>query len=118
MPAQKLTKGRLAQILIMLSLLVTAFMWRSLSHQSTRTVDCSQKIRCDVTIGGEKITIKQNRGEISIQSAENSRLKIDPNQAGALQSLSNNDGNLRTIIIPEDRVVQLRLDGQIVDVKL
>ncbi|TOH22869.1 hypothetical protein CGH46_25505, partial [Vibrio parahaemolyticus] len=38
MPAQKLTKARLAQILIMLSLLVGAFFWRTFTHETSTSV--------------------------------------------------------------------------------
>ncbi len=42
MAAQKLTKARLAQILIMLSLLIGAFFWRTFTYETNREVDCSQ----------------------------------------------------------------------------
>ncbi|TOP98943.1 hypothetical protein, partial [Vibrio parahaemolyticus] len=81
MPAQKLTKARLAQILIMLSLLVGAFFWRTFTHETSTSVDCSQKERCDVTIGEDKITINRDSSGILIETTESTGLKIDLNQS-------------------------------------
>ncbi|MEF1262126.1 hypothetical protein QTO16_25055 [Vibrio harveyi] len=89
MAAQKLTKARLAQILIMLSLLIGAFFWRTFTYETSKEVDCSQKQRCDVTIGVSKITINKTSKGFSIESPENRSIKIDLNQSGEFPSSKN-----------------------------
>ncbi|EIV1854416.1 hypothetical protein ACWOGY_002907 [Vibrio vulnificus] len=80
MPAQKLTKARLAQILIMLTILVVAFIWRSLSYQPLEEIDCSQKERCELTLDNSKMIIYRASQQIKIQTDKNDNLKIDLDQ--------------------------------------
>ncbi|BAC94434.1 conserved hypothetical protein [Vibrio vulnificus YJ016] len=80
MPAQKLTKARLAQILIMLTILVVAFIWRSLSYQPLEEIDCSQKERCELTLDNSKMIIYRASHQIKIQTDKNNNLKIDLDQ--------------------------------------
>lgn len=80
MPAQKLTKARLAQIIFMLALLIIAFVWRTMSYQSLQTINCSGKEICEFTIESTKIVIKRINGQIKVQTDENSTLKIDLDQ--------------------------------------
>ena len=80
MPAQKLTKARLAQIILMLSLLIVAFVWRTMSYQSLQTISCSGKEMCEFTIEGTKIVITRINGQIKVQTDEISTLKIDLDQ--------------------------------------
>ncbi|HAS6349416.1 hypothetical protein LZU85_14240 [Vibrio sp. IRLE0018] len=89
MPAQKLTKARLAQIIIMLTILVAAFIWRSLSYQPVKTIDCSQKSRCELTLEGEKITFYRINGQIQIQTDKMDTFKIDLDQDVTLKFVSN-----------------------------
>ncbi|MBC3616552.1 hypothetical protein H8R01_03530 [Vibrio metschnikovii] len=35
MPAEKLTKNKLIQIIVMLTILISAFTWRTITHYST-----------------------------------------------------------------------------------
>ncbi|ELP5729541.1 hypothetical protein QTV44_002812 [Vibrio vulnificus] len=88
MPAQKLTKARLAQIIIMLTILVAAFIWRSLSYQPVKTIDCSQKWRCELTLEGDKITFYRTNGQIQIQTDKIDTFKIDLDQGSESKFVS------------------------------
>jgi hypothetical protein len=118
MPAQKLTKARLAQILIMLSLLIGAFFWRTFTYETSSVVDCSQKQRCDVTIGTEKITINKGSDGFSIESTENGSIKIDLNQSGEFIDLSDKYRQSNWSDISETRVINFKISENIVQVHL
>lgn len=108
MPAQKLTKARLAQILIMLSVLIGAFFWRTFTHESVTSIDCSQKERCDVTIEGEIITINRDSTGISLETIKSSTLKIDPNQSGEFINLDREHKKIEWDTMPESKKSPLK----------
>ncbi len=60
MAAEKLTKHRLAQILITLFVLLVAFFWRTITHTEMRTVECELNPNCSVFVNGQKITVKRD----------------------------------------------------------
>ncbi|PNH93754.1 hypothetical protein [Vibrio diazotrophicus] len=60
MAAEKLTKHRLAQILITLTLLVIAFFWRTITYTEVSTVTCKPQPNCFVFVNNEKITVTKN----------------------------------------------------------
>lgn len=60
MAAEKLTKHRLAQILITLSLLLVAFFWRTVTYEDTTTVECNLKENCSVFVNDQKITVTKD----------------------------------------------------------
>ncbi len=60
MAAEKLTKHRLAQILITLTLLIIAFFWRTVTYTDIDTVDCALKPNCSVIVNGQKITVTKD----------------------------------------------------------
>ncbi|MGR5238919.1 hypothetical protein [Vibrio alfacsensis] len=118
MPAQKLTKARLAQILIMLGLLVTAFLWRTFTYEQVLTFDCSQKERCDVTIGSAKIVINKGFNGFSIESPEIDSMKIDLNQSGVFVNLEDKHRDIEWKAISPSREIRFKLNENIVDVHL
>ncbi len=64
MAAEKLTKHRLAQILITLCLLLIAFFWRTLTYTDTDSIKCVVKPNCSVFVNGQKITVtKDNKND-------------------------------------------------------
>jgi hypothetical protein len=80
MAAEKLTKGRLAQILFMMAVLIIAFVWRSVTHSNNEII-CTQYEDCTVDINDQKLTfiwqnelamyhvnIVPSKDELSIQS--------------------------------------------------
>lgn len=48
MAAEKLTKGRFIQILFLMAVLITAFVWRTVTYESTSSTD-TNKITCELT---------------------------------------------------------------------
>ncbi|MFN1550897.1 hypothetical protein [Vibrio natriegens] len=118
MPAQKLTKARLAQILIMLSVLVGAFLWRTFTHETPKSIDCSQKERCELTISGERITINRDSKGISIETLESSTLKIDLDQLGEFINVKDINKNIEWKSISPSKVIKLSVNQNIVLVHL
>ncbi|HDZ9461962.1 hypothetical protein [Vibrio cholerae] len=59
MAAEKLTKARLAQILITLLVLISAFLWRTFSHESGTLITCGMEKPCQFDIEGERVTVSQ-----------------------------------------------------------
>lgn len=118
MPAQKLTKARLAQILIMLMVLVVAFFWRTFTHETPGRVDCSQKERCDVTISGQIITINRNTNGILIETPKSSSLKIDLDQSGVFINADNKHQLIEWKSISHNKKINLRISKTTVVVQL
>lgn len=57
MAAEKLTRGRLAQILLMMLMLVSAFIWRSITSPIAEIV-CYQKQSCQFLFDKTTVTLK------------------------------------------------------------
>ncbi|MEH0740970.1 hypothetical protein H4F05_05530 [Vibrio cholerae] len=66
MAAQKLTRGRFAQIIIMLTLLLTAFFWRTITHTDAIEVVCELKPACTFVVENDRFTAKFEANEIII----------------------------------------------------
>ncbi len=60
MPAQKLTRGRFAQIIITLTLLIIAFTWRTMTHTSEEMVQCELKPNCTFDVNSSSFEITNN----------------------------------------------------------
>ncbi len=118
MPAQKLTKARLAQILIMLTVLIVAFFWRTFTYETPSQVDCSQKERCNVTISGEIIAINRNTKGILIEVPKSSSLKIDLDQSGSYINAGANNKLIEWKSISNNKVINLKINKSIVAVQL
>ncbi|WP_114764451.1 hypothetical protein [Vibrio rhodolitus] len=71
MAAQKLTKGRFVQIIIMLTLLIVAFFWRTITYQDVIKVDCEGKNTCSFKVNETEFTAKFEAEMLSI-STQNS----------------------------------------------
>lgn len=48
MAAEKLTKARLAQIIVLLAVLITAFVWRTVTYENTKVLE-NHADRCQIT---------------------------------------------------------------------
>jgi len=57
MAAEKLTKHRLAQILLTLILLLVAFFWRTITYQELDYVSCDPAPKCSLFVNEQKITV-------------------------------------------------------------
>lgn len=63
MAAEKLTKARLAQILITLLVLISAFLWRTFSHESGTHITCGMEKPCqfDIEEAGDCLSTRVTR---------------------------------------------------------
>ncbi|MBE1274426.1 hypothetical protein [Enterovibrio baiacu] len=88
MAAEKLTTGRLVQILVVMSVLITAFIWRTMNYSSNETVLICQMSAgaCSVSVDSDTVDIrlfKQGDGtqELAITSrVEPTHLRVDSEQ--------------------------------------
>lgn len=68
MAAQKLTKARLIQILVMLSLLIIAFFWRTATHSQQNKVTCNLQQTCTFNVKGSEFSVVAKHGVIFIET--------------------------------------------------
>lgn len=69
MAAQKLTRGRFVQIIIMLTLLITAFIWRTITFSEVGKIDCSMKTNCTFTVNGINFSAKRTKDHLLINKS-------------------------------------------------
>ncbi len=68
MAAQKLTRGRFVQIIIMLTLLITAFFWRTVTHESTLELSCEAKKECVFYADNTRFSVQLGEGNMLIET--------------------------------------------------
>ncbi|MEF1292190.1 hypothetical protein, partial [Vibrio sp. M260118] len=71
MAAQKLTRGRFVQIIIMLTVLVVAFIWRTIEHDSVINVNCNTGERCAFFVNNSRFEVQVSTQNIQIKTDEN-----------------------------------------------
>ena len=59
MAAEKLTKQRLMQIVLMLTILIIAFVWRTVTYTDENTLECKGEVVCNVTILSQTLTFSK-----------------------------------------------------------
>ena len=59
MAAEKLTKQRLIQIVFMLTILIIAFVWRTVTYTNETILDCKGEVVCSVTVSSHTLTISK-----------------------------------------------------------
>ncbi|MEL7422874.1 MAG: hypothetical protein AAFN81_07790 [Bacteroidota bacterium] len=71
MAAEKLTRGRFVQIIIMLTLLVGAFFWRTIDHSSQQSVSCFTEQECVFYVNESRFVgqFNRTRGHIQTESS-------------------------------------------------
>lgn len=85
MAAEKLTKARLVQILIIFSVLATAFTWRTIQHQPQKNTDivCQVAQSCTIKVDDIELSITFERKDddsltITTQAIDsNNKTKLD-----------------------------------------
>ena len=70
MAAQKLTKGRFVQIIIMLTLLIVAFFWRTMTYNEVVRVNCVGQTECNFDVNGSQFTATINGKMLEIRTSE------------------------------------------------
>lgn len=68
MAAQKLTRGRFVQIIIMLTVLIVAFTWRTIEHQTTKKITCEVNTRCAFYVNNSLFELELNEQEVVLET--------------------------------------------------
>ncbi|ELR64518.1 hypothetical protein C942_02331 [Photobacterium marinum] len=66
MAAEKLTKARLIQILFLMTVLITAFVWRTVTYDDNQPVD-ETAVRCQITAESCVIEGRENGIDLTLQ---------------------------------------------------
>ncbi|WP_299693244.1 hypothetical protein [uncultured Vibrio sp.] len=109
MAAQKLTKGRLVQIIIMLVILIAVFTWRTVTYNSDKTIDCIMSKPCQLNIDEHNISVVDDKAGYLIETSETGIFIISVDGSGILAerdesswSIKTNDKNsLVTVTFPQ-----------------
>ena len=65
MAAEKLTTGRLVQILVVMSVLITAFIWRTMNYSSNGTA-----LICQISVGACSVSVDSESVDIHLLKQE------------------------------------------------
>ncbi|SIO93918.1 hypothetical protein [Vibrio spartinae] len=100
MPAEKLTKQRLIHIIVILTILIAAFFWRTYRYSEPEQLSCNYP--CQVTIDGQStfITTGKEAGTISMFPAQKSWSIVERSP----QIEKNDDGQIKLTLKLENRV--------------
>ncbi|NNN43755.1 MULTISPECIES: hypothetical protein [Vibrio] len=63
MPSERLTKHRLVQITITLTILLVAFIWRTITHDDVVTLDCVIQPKCSLIVNEKVLTITRKEND-------------------------------------------------------
>ncbi|MEC6797389.1 hypothetical protein VXS03_10015 [Photobacterium sp. S4TG1] len=69
MAAQKLTRGRLIQIIVLMIILITAFVWRTVTYQPKVPTQV-QETTCNLNVGDCVFTINNKQATVTLLSKE------------------------------------------------
>ncbi|ASA54449.1 hypothetical protein [Vibrio gazogenes] len=99
MPAEKLTKQRLIHIVVILTILVAAFFWRTYRYSKPEQLSCDYP--CQVAIDGQStlITTGKDAGSITIFPAQKSWSIVEQSS----QIEENDDGQMKLTLMLENR---------------
>ncbi|WGW01820.1 hypothetical protein QF117_13670 [Vibrio sp. YMD68] len=67
MAAQPLTKGRFAQIIITLTILVGVFTWRTITHSQIQFVDCEYQELCSFDVKNNALEANFSQGKLKLE---------------------------------------------------
>ncbi|AUI86129.1 hypothetical protein BS333_06865 [Vibrio azureus] len=118
MPAQKLTKARLAQIIIMLSILVVAFFWRTLTYEANEQVICQSEKVCKIKSLKSNVTLIKSVTGISVQNPEKQKIRINLNRGSSHIDTKKTHTLIPWEDINSDKIVTISVDDVSVNVIL
>lgn len=96
MAAQKLTKGRLVQIIVMLVILIAAFTWRTVTYDNNETVNCIVSKPCEFGIDNHNVLISADNLGYSIETSKTGKFIISYNESGILEEKAPSNWLLQT----------------------
>ena len=114
MAAQKLTKGRLAQIILMLTILVVAFIWRTINFSNPEAISCFLQPNCSFTIDKARFSAVKNDKGVSL-SLPSSDWSIEGKERGLairidkLNAQISNDNEDFEVKLKKKRFLELQL---------
>ena len=111
MAAQKLTRGRFAQIIIMLTILVAAFIWRTVEHESSINVLCSHVRGCTFYVNETPFKVRISTDKMAIEtehegwmiSVENEPLEVTKNANSWQLNIASSQTEVALIITSMDK---------------
>ncbi|MFA0553308.1 hypothetical protein AB4538_20910 [Vibrio lentus] len=96
MAAQKLTKGRLVQIIVMLVILIAAFTWRTVTYDQDETINCIVSKPCQITIDKHNVLISDNNLGYLIETSKTGKFIISYDENGILEENKASNWALKT----------------------
>lgn len=96
MAAQKLTKGRLVQIIVMLVILIAAFTWRTVTYDRNETVNCIVSKPCQFGIDNHNVLISGDSSGYSIETSKTGKFIINYTENGILEEKGPSNWLLQT----------------------
>ncbi|MEZ9425550.1 hypothetical protein [Vibrio lentus] len=96
MAAQKLTKGRLVQIIVMLVVLIAAFTWRTVTYDHSETINCIISKPCQMTIDKHNVLISDNNLGYLIETSKTGKFIISYDGKGILEKNEASNWVLKT----------------------
>ncbi|TKF22349.1 hypothetical protein FCV43_07770 [Vibrio genomosp. F6] len=116
MAAQKLTKGRLVQIIIMLSLLIVAFTWRTINYKDEKNITCKLRETCAFQINKTNLLVTNSSTGITLNTPENLTIKAEIidgtgniDQHDKKLIITKQSNNIKLKISSENEIVYLTL---------
>ncbi|MGF1767404.1 hypothetical protein L4D06_08455 [Enterovibrio makurazakiensis] len=93
MAAEKLTTGRLIQILVVMAALIAAFIWRTFDYSDSTNV-----FQCEMSSGGCQFTVNGTQVEVLAKKQSDKSVLLVVNSAINPSSLYVNRGSVKTKI--------------------
>ncbi|WP_394250902.1 hypothetical protein [Vibrio profundi] len=96
MAAQKLTKGRLVQIVLMMVVLIAAFTWRTVIYEEGYSASCKLIDSCEIKIDSHNILLSKHKGGFLIETSESATFDISVENVSSVSSLNEKSWLVKT----------------------
>ncbi|MGF1779760.1 hypothetical protein [Vibrio nomapromontoriensis] len=105
MAAEKLTKGRLGQIIIMMMVLIAAFTYRTVTHEASNTQSCEFSAGCEVKIQEKLVVFMYQDSTNTLTLTKPEELTVKASIAGEGDVLLTNKSEITETQIPMDIII-------------
>jgi len=118
MAAQKLTKGRLVQIVLMMVVLIAAFTWRTVTYDDHYSATCKLIDSCEINIDSHNILLSKHKDGFLIETSESTTFAFSVENASEISSLDEQVWLVKTneldpVIFVTDSQQQMRFTIQV-----